>query len=1612
MQQKEMSGAERYTRQNHRRRTWQKVVGTLACVVVFCTTYALILPAITQENTVYCALEEHVHTDACYAHAEQTESAQEVQFAPEPSEVSEVHEAQVTQLVCTYETLNVHTHSEDCFDADGNYLCGKADYVAHHHDSSCYDQSGTLVCQLPERSSHIHSESCYAVTEGHTHSESCYETRQGDLICTLEETDGQEATEDQEAIEAHHHSDDCYTWQSVLVCGLEESESTSTLICTEPVAETHIHSESCFLTTEVTEELPEPEMQESAEPETEGSAQPETSEPVETEDILICGLEEHTHSIACYSDPNADLETAEDWEQTLARAELTGVWAEDVIAIAETQLGYTESTVNYQVAEDGTLQGITRYGQWYGDPYGDWCAMFASFCLDYAQVEGMPLESSCARWIEALTEAGLYQAAPDYTPVAGDLIFFDTDQDGLSDHMGLAVEIFENGTIKVIEGNSGDRVQYVEYELTDETILGFGLLPEQETEEEITTFTLSAETGSGIVVTVTGESTSLPFPAEEITLTAADVISEEASAIQDQALEEAGLEPEQNFLLDITLWHGEEIVEPVGPVTVTFGGLETEGYYPKVYHIDTETEDVTDMEAVSDEGGNPVISTDHFSVYGVMLLAAPEGNPISGNNITQIAAGGEYYLTADAYTDTSITITQNTVLNLNGHGVYYKGTAHFITVQSGTLTITDTSTSTLTKSSSSNFLYGNMATVAYPNDTNNRVSNLTYYVTESKVSGTGTTEKLTKYSLTPTGIIVGENASGAASIVHVTSTGTFNLDGGLLTIRHSGKYSGDCHIIYNEGTLNLNGGYVCGGYDSCWGGGIYSNNTVNMTGGVIAANCGNSGGGIAIGGGTFTMSDGVISGNRTHTGSAVAGDTNGGFGGGVYVKDGTFNFSGGYITNNSEYGSCTKKGSGCHGGGGIATVGGSFDMSGGYVTGNYSEEAGGGMYVGHYDVAGTAFKMSGGTVASNYCENSEGGGIRISGKTTGTISATEKVYITNNTMKSTYDWGGGGIFVQEKGTLNIQNALITNNKAGGYGGGVAACPTGETLIVHTEGAAIYSNIASGQHMSQGGNGKNSDTNIAQKSDVFTQNGYQDYFCVREKSYDSDISLVTGEMVGGGAANWSGSCDETAITISKTGYAAAKYLFGLTATPDNSAIAAAQEAANVIITGNSAYTHGGGIMTNGGLILGKKDGDIVTATPALEIHGKKELLIDGVSQTSGRDFTFELKDGKGTVVGTATADAATGEFTISPNAKYDKAGTYTYYLSEKNDERPGVTYDTSKYKIAVTVTEKVVSILGVNFTSYSVSAVTVVNEGKNTSTDTGFRLNFSNPSNWSNVYVYVWKTDSSGSKPVSEWPGTLITNKSDGWYTYVLSSGFSDGEIVNFIFNNGSGGSGNQTDDLSATYSSGGNVWVTGTTSDDVSTSSGSNVAFTGTSNSDGSYTLTFTNAAFTNTKTTPVSLQITKKSTASSNLPISGITFTLTDSEGNMVVSKTTTDDGTVTLTGLERGKTYELRETEADNADRYVDAGPWNVTVDSDGKITITDQTQNKDLPVEQDDPSSTTAILYTTTIYNTPWSYELPDTGGTGTEMYMMGGLLLIAVALLYGCGQRRKGERRADR
>ena len=1678
--------AEKYTKVHKRKRLRHRVVTVLAGVVVFCTTYALILPAITLEKQ--CDIPEHTHTDACYA---------------------QVTSVEKRVPVCSAETLEIHRHTADCYDADGNLTCGYADFVVHSHDSTCYDENGVLWCPLPEVEVHQHTESCYAVPETeasaelHTHTDACYTMERGELtcgqhvhtdkcygettvlICGQKESEGHQHNENCqnengeigcgiEASEGHHHSDSCYETHRELICGFESNHQHSddcyawskvlncdlptdsaedaqpVLVCTKPEIVLHRHTPDCFDAdgnlicgqTQILEHQHSDACFETvAKPVDTGTltctdtthvhtarcygtwklvcgqeehTHSEACKPEETvfcgkdahthgevcrdeNGELVCGTEEHTHSLACHADPGADVETAETWEQTFAGVTLTGNWRQDTLAIAETQLGYTESTKNYVVAEDGkTVKGYTRYGAWCGEPYGDWNVMFLTFCLHYAGVEGV--DRDCGSWVTSWADA--FEPAQSHTPAAGDLVLFDRDGDGTADRAGLVAQITDSG-FAAMEGDAEDAVRLLAYGTDDPGILGYINLPEGPKE-----FTLTAQTENGITVTITGESAFLPYPAREITVTVTEVTDGERRAIRDQILGEEQAEPERSYLLDITLWHGEDEIEPTGSVTVTFSGIDTEGLYPKVYHIDTNAQTATDMEAKTGENGDVTIDTDHFSLFELQALSF---QPLSGYVGDKIINGGEFRLTGDAWTAdgdnrANLSITQNTTIDLNGHTLTISKASQCFDVHNGAkLTIMDSSDRIQdTESTVTGNVYGNKAILE--NDT------LTYYITESTPNATGTTETLKKHEVPLAN--AGKILCGEASEQVILVKGTLELQSGVL------QNTGGKHIVYMEGgTLDVNGGYIVGGgSDNTPGGGIYINSgKVNIQGGVVAANRGRSGGGIYVNSGELNISDGAVTGNEVIKGH----EDNGG---GIYVNSGTLTLSGGYVTNNykaCDCNDCQNDVNNKHGGGGIALANSSvMNMTGGYVTGNYSGLAGGGIYAGFWDCRVT-FTMSGGTIASNCAELGEGGGLRIAGGTNGVIQATNKVYITNNITNSNNDWGGGGIFVQEKGNLNITNALITDNTAGGYGGGVAACPTGETLITHTDGAAIYRNSDEGLHMSDGGNGKNADSLVAQANGTFTSNGHKDYFCVR-KSGNNPISLVTGKMLGDGAANWTGSSDGTYITISKTGYATANYLFGLAADPDSEAVAAAKGAARVIITGNHSNIHGGGIMTNGGLILGRKE-EIVTATPALNITGTKALLKDGAAQESGRDFHFLLKNSAGEEVGTATADAATGQFTISPNVQYTQAGTYTYTLSEVNDNRPGITYDTNVHTIQVTIEEKTVSLLGVTFKSYNVSSVTLDGSESGGSSGSGsgsggdsqtgtFRVRYQNGNNWDNVNVYVWDADRN--KIVGEWPGKPMTKDTDGTYYYDLS--VTETGKYNYIFsNNGK----MQTQDIeNIPYAPGkevvfdvyGNV-----VSNTAGGSSGSGDAVGQGSNSDGSYTLTIPGNAFTNTMTTQLNLQITKTDSVETGKTLEGAKFTLKEPGTENSMEVTTDKDGIATFTGIQWGATYELRETQAPS--NYMTAGPWILEVGSED-ATLYPATENPDGTLVKSGETGTTLDVTGTdpkvlsvTIRDISWGYELPDTGGAGTTSYTAGGLALIfgAATLLYSHCRRRKED-----
>lgn len=347
--------AESFRKNRIRRHAWQRVVFGAACVVVFCTVYALILPAITMEEEVFCGLQEHTHGEECY----------------------EQH------LICTLEE-GVEPHT---------------------HDDSCYEIKSTLTCTLPEE-------------EGHTHTEECFDPENSEVLtCTLEETPG------------HTHTEECYTTEQTLICTLEEG------------LEPHTHSEECY------------------------------------ESTLICEQEEHTHSLLCYSNPRADVEKPSQWERTLPD-DLSGNWSEDIVAIAQSQLGYRESSRNYTLAEDGSKKGYTRYGDWYGNPCGEWCAMFVSFCSHYAGIpqDAMLHEMSCMRMVNNLTSIGVFHEAAGYTPQPGDIVFFQWEGSSIPSHVGIVVEVGDK--LITIEGNRSNKVSKGSYAYDDPEILGYASMSE------------------------------------------------------------------------------------------------------------------------------------------------------------------------------------------------------------------------------------------------------------------------------------------------------------------------------------------------------------------------------------------------------------------------------------------------------------------------------------------------------------------------------------------------------------------------------------------------------------------------------------------------------------------------------------------------------------------------------------------------------------------------------------------------------------------------------------------------------------------------------------------------------------------------------------------------------------------------------------------------------------------------------------------------------------------------------------------------------------------------------------------------------------------------------
>lgn len=682
----------------------------------------------------------------------------------------------------------------------------------------------------------------------------------------------------------------------------------------------------------------------------------------------------------------------------------------------------------------------------------------------------------------------------------------------------------------------------------------------------------------------------------------------------------------------------------------------------------------------------------------------------------------------------------NITLDLNGYKIKHTSPNQplFNITGGATLTVIDGRQAAVDDPTGDNYVYsdntlsknGNLASVAY-DETSKIPAKLTYYVTGSSVNtdGTSTTETLYKHEVGIGGAIVACGDGDGLRFINLYATdgksGTFTLKSGVITQQENGKVSS---LVYaeNGSSVNMNGGYICGASGSGAGGGIEvrNNSNLNISGGVIAGNSAPSGGGVYANGSTVTMSAGIIAGNSTLDGID-------GFGGGIMAEGGSVTVSGGYITNNKYAKFCGTDGNGDHGGGGLAANNGAHvTISGGQITGNYSQEAGGGVYVTDVGRAGwsrnyTAWlNITGGTIASNVSFRSEGAGIRVGQMVDARINASKEnpVYITNNTCMSRFDWGGGGIFVQgdsknasNAGRLFVYNSYISSNTAGGYGGGVAVCPTGKTLVTNTEGTAIFDNTSAGSeqspndykfdtntgndgipHLSGGGHDKIEDS-TAYNSQVFREKGHADFF-LAATGHSVPIAAVIGKMLGGGDAKYSGSIELTdPITIPANGGVQVKNSIGLSSgvQAGSNEAAAAQKAATTFITGNYSWDHGGGIMSNGDLYLGVPADTYVY--PSLKLKATKEL---SGRKLKDREFSFTVyrKDKNDpfasgtfnrdacTKVGTANNDAD-GNITFNLGEQFAAKATtdtITYYLVENASNDLDITYDPAVYEITVTV----------------------------------------------------------------------------------------------------------------------------------------------------------------------------------------------------------------------------------------------------------------------------------------------------------------------------------------
>lgn len=327
---------ERFRENRHTLRRYTAFVLALAMITTLFVNWQLHGVGISMTAQYQCGEEEHTHTADCYTKV--------LTCGYEEGELENADE-----LAAAAATSQPTVEAEPA----PLSLEPQIEFVPHEHTEDCYTEVQTLTC----------------MEEEHVHGDDCFDPEDGSLICDKFE---------------HTHDESCYTTEYELTCGLEEGELVEQVV--EPTQSAELAAMA----------VAEPVALEPA---------VDTVEPIYHhhtdacyEEVLTCPLPEHHHTVACLSDTSADVETPEEWQAANAEAVMTGNWDEDLLSVAKTQLGYEQSEKNFEIdpADGVTLRYYSRYGQSYGNPYGEWDVMFLSYCLKYAGIpqSAIPQEAS------------------------------------------------------------------------------------------------------------------------------------------------------------------------------------------------------------------------------------------------------------------------------------------------------------------------------------------------------------------------------------------------------------------------------------------------------------------------------------------------------------------------------------------------------------------------------------------------------------------------------------------------------------------------------------------------------------------------------------------------------------------------------------------------------------------------------------------------------------------------------------------------------------------------------------------------------------------------------------------------------------------------------------------------------------------------------------------------------------------------------------------------------------------------------------------------------------------------------------------------------------------